>query len=82
MGDTLYRVVHNRDDVPHLPLMKVMDFYHVCREIFEDENHEIKICNDSCEDSTCSDQFKLTELNSEDHLHYLGIDMSCEGVSN
>ncbi len=58
-----------------------MNFYHVCTEIFEDENHNLKICDNSCEDKTCSDQFKPRELNSEDHLHYLGLDMNCEAVS-
>lgn len=58
-----------------------MNFYHVCTEIFEDENHNLKRCDNSCEDKTCSDQFKPRELNSEDHLHYLGLDMNCEAVS-
>ena len=81
MTGDLFRVVHNKDDVPHLPLMKYMDFYHVCTEVFEDENHNVKVCDSSCEDPTCSDQFKANELTGDDHLVYLGLSMSCGAVS-
>lgn len=78
----LWRVTHNRDTVPHLPLEEKMSFYHVCREEFEDEDGSFKTCNTSCEDPTCADQFSANELNSDDHMYYLGLYMSCESVSS
>jgi len=77
----VFRVVHNRDDVPHLPLMSYMDYWHVCTEVFEDEKGAVKVCNSTCEDPSCSDQFEGKELDSADHSRYLGVNMSCEGVS-
>lgn len=78
-----WRVVHNRDEVPHLPFTTKMEFYHVCTEQWEDETGALKTCNDSCEDPTCADQFKFpTQTNGDDHLVYLGLDMNCEAVSN
>jgi hypothetical protein len=77
----VYRVVHNKDDVPHLPLMKYMNYYHVCTEIFEDENHNIRICDNSCEDPTCMNQFSVSEWDGDDHMLYLNVPMTCEGVS-
>jgi predicted lipase len=79
-GPVTWRVVHNKDVVPHLPSTD-MGFYHVCREQFEDANGNLKTCDTSCEDPTCSDQFTLGETNRDDHGTYLGLRMSCEAVS-
>lgn len=77
-----WRVVHDRDTVPHLPLATGMDYHHVCREQFEDKNHNLKSCDSSCEDPTCADQYtKPTEWNGDDHLVYLGMSVSCGAVS-
>ena len=81
MTGELFRVVHHKDDIPHLPFQAVMDYYHVCTEIYEDENHNLKICDSSCEDPTCSNQFKLTDLDPDDHLVYLGLPLRCSAVS-
>jgi hypothetical protein len=54
-----------------------MGYYHA----FEDEYGNVRICDDSCEDPTCSDQFSDEELNKDDDHHYLGIDMKCDAVS-
>lgn len=78
----LWRVTHDRDTVPHLPLEEKMSFYHVCREEFENENGNFKTCDTSCEDPTCADQFSADELDSDDHMYYLGLYMSCESVSS
>lgn len=58
-----------------------MNFKHVCTEAFEDVNGNVKICNDSCEDPSCSDQFTISELDGNDHMTYLGLYMSCEAVT-
>jgi hypothetical protein len=76
-----WRVTHNRDEVPHLPFTKGMEYYHVCQEQFEDEFGNLRTCDTSCEDPTCADQFKANEVNGDDHLIYLGLVMSCEAVS-
>lgn len=79
----LWRVVHNKDVVPHLPQDEVIiSFEHTVREQFEDANHNLKSCDpNSGEDPTCSDQFKAYELNTADHLLYLGLQMGCSYVS-
>jgi len=79
---TTYRVVHDRDDVPHLPFTTGMEFYHVCTEIFENASGALKTCSTSCEDPTCMDQYKFpSETDGDDHLIYLGLHMNCESVS-
>ena len=68
--------------MPHLPLEEYMSFYHVCTEYFENESGDIKKCDNSCEDSSCSDQYQYPkETNGEDHMVYLGLNMCCESVS-
>jgi hypothetical protein len=82
MGNSdVYRFVHNKDDVPHLPTIGYMDYWHVCTEVFEDVSGKVKVCDSSCEDPSCSDQFEGKELNPDDHMYYLGIHMTCDGVS-
>jgi hypothetical protein len=76
-----WRIVHNQDIVPHLPLTTGMEYYHVCREEFEDEKHNLKTCDSSCEDKTCSDQFPVSSTNVDDHLLYLNMVVSCDTVS-
>lgn len=76
-----WRVVHNRDTVPHLPFTEKMEFYHVCTEEFEDASGNLKTCNSSCEDPTCMNQYAFKETNTDDHLIYLGMSVSCSSVS-
>jgi hypothetical protein len=78
---TTWRVTHNKDIVPHVPFTTEMDFYHACREEFEDVNHKLKTCDTSCEDQTCADQFKTSELTIDDHLVYLNMGVNCDAVS-
>lgn len=78
---TTWRVVHNTDTVPHTPLMKEMNYYHVCTEVFENKDGDISICDTSCEDVTCSDQFSHSQLNADDHLVYLGLPVDCASVT-
>lgn len=76
-----WRVTHNRDIVPHVPVTTGMEFVHMCREEFEDVNHNLKTCDTSCEDKTCADQYKLDQTNVDDHLLYLNMPVSCDAVS-
>ena len=63
------RVVHHRDIVPHLP-PDFMDYWHAAVEIFFDKDmKEFKVCNDSGEDKTCSDQY-FPDYNAGDHDFY------------
>lgn len=80
---TLWRVTHNKDMVPHIPFTTALDYYHSCREAFENEKGDIVLCSSTdCEDKTCSQQYSLRETNTEDHLIYLGHNMDCEGSAS
>ena len=82
-----FRVVHNKDIVPHLPFTTKMDFYHSCTEVFEDSKHNLRTCSSSsrdggiCEDSSCADQYKLAQTRVSEHLFYLGMRVNCQAVS-
>lgn len=74
-----WRFVHDKDIVPHVPPGTFVDYMHSCQEIFEDDDGLLHICNHTkCEDPHCSNKYKITELNTEDHLYYLGHRLSCE----
>ena len=73
----IWRMVHNKDQVPHLPFTTSMEFYHVCTEEFEDANHKLKSCDSSCEDTSCADQYAFSDTNWDDHGLYLNLKMSC-----
>jgi predicted lipase len=75
-----FRVVHDRDVVPHLPFTIEMEFYHVCQEQFEDAAGNVRSCLNGCEDPTCADQYQFIETNGDDHVVYLGLNMVCESV--
>ena len=67
--DTLYRVVHNRDLVPHLPF-EDMAYKHSPFEVFWDEKFSThKICDASGEDKSCSDKF-FPDYSPGDHDIY------------
>lgn len=75
----LWRIVHNRDIVPHIPTTKGFNYYHACGEVFEDEQNHIRFCSDiDCEDISCSRQYKIKDTNIKDHMIYLGKNMTCE----
>lgn len=69
-----FRVTHNRDPVPHLPMI-AMGYSHIRTEVFYNwDNSAFKVCSTSDgEDKTCSDQF-LLPLVITDHLNYVGFD--------
>ena len=54
---TRFRVIHNRDIVPHLPY-ELMGFTHIAYEVLYDEEMKTyKVCNDSGEDRSCTNRF-------------------------
>lgn len=78
-----FRVTHDRDPVPHLPLYD-WGFHHVNTEAFYDDilliHKKVKICDDSNrEDSSCSNK-SLVNLSVMDHAKYMGYDMALELV--
>lgn len=74
-----WRATHNKDVVPHVPPTTCFGYLHSCREIFEDENGNLKECSSvNCEDVQCADQFSLSQTNSDDHLYYLKHRVACE----
>lgn len=70
-----YRIVHNRDPVPHVPAEST-GFAHIPREVFYEEDYQgpqsLRVCDGSGEDSACSDQFWIYDITFYDHLHYMG----------
>lgn len=74
-----WRFVHDKDIVPHLPPATFVDYFHSCQEVFEDDVGTLHICNNTkCEDTNCSSKYNILELNTEDHLYYLGHRLSCK----
>lgn len=86
-----WRVVHNRDLVPHWPFNQGLGYFHVCREEFEDASGALRSCGgtpdepagfSTCEDPACSDQFdQPRDWRPEQHMTYLGVPISCDSVS-
>ena len=63
-----FRLVHNKDLVPHLP--PHVDFNHVANEVFFDEKMtSYKVCSDTGEDPTCSNKF-YPDYSAKDHDFY------------
>ena len=70
-----WRVTHNRDIVPHLPL-EAMGFHHTSTEVFYNEKFTMyKVCDGSGEDKTCSDQFDVA-ISTSDHTHYMNMSIT------
>lgn len=67
--DSIYRVVHNRDLVPHLP-PEALEYHHPAYEVFFDQAMDsYVICNSSGEDKTCSNKYS-PEYSVADHGFY------------
>ena len=69
--DKIFRLVHNKDLVPHLPPnLPEFNYHHPAYEVFlNDDCSEYKVCNDSGEDKTCSNKF-FPNYDTNDHDHY------------
>lgn len=75
-GVPIYRLVHHRDPIPHLPL-KRWGFHHPPQEVFYDSlQKSYKMCDGTGEDPTCSAKFWaiVSLLHIQDHVHYLEVD--------
>jgi len=73
----VWRIVHYRDPVPHLPFDK-MNFLHYSPEVWydvEDNTHYV-ICED-IEDKNCSVSVKPYQWKPNDHNYYVKVPMSC-----
>lgn len=70
-----YRLTHNADPVPHLPL-EIMEFRHAAQEIWYDEaENSYRTCSaTNGEDPTCSDSVPL-DIDLFDHLNYMGLEI-------
>ncbi len=74
-----WRMTHYKDIVPHVPPIDIFNYYHSCREVYENENHQLSLCSETdCEDPKCADQFNLYQTNGDDHEYYLNHRLSCE----
>ena len=64
----IFRVVHYRDLVPHLP--PEGEYQHPFREVFfTSDMSSYQVCNDSGEDKQCSNKF-FPSYNPDDHDFY------------
>ena len=75
-GVPIFRVVHHRDPVPHVPF-EAWGYVHPPREVFFDAPQDsYVVCDESGEDATCSDQFWVMPglARVGDHLAYLEVD--------
>lgn len=67
--NSLYRVVHHKDIVPHLPPESYL-YHHEAFEVFYDEKFtSYVICSDSGEDKNCSNQY-APNYSAADHGFY------------
>jgi len=74
----MWRFTHYKDMIPHVPPITGLHYYHSCREVYEDENNNLRICSDTDgEDETCADQFALYQTDTTDHHTYLEHDLDC-----
>ncbi len=69
--DGIYRVVHNKDLVPHVPFdLPGFDYHHPGYEVFFNSDLSVyKVCNISGEDKSCSNKF-FPDFDPNDHDHY------------
>ncbi|EAR96905.3 lipase family protein (macronuclear) [Tetrahymena thermophila SB210] len=71
----IYRIIHNRDPVPHVPLQK-MGFQHTRTEVWYNKNNtSYQVCKGS-EDPQCSD--KIKEYLPFDHAWYMGFNIGTD----
>lgn len=78
----MWRIVHDRDIVPHLPPTRGLDYVHSCGEVFEDAYGVLYSCSDvDCGDNYCSHRYNLRETTVKDHGVYLGHEMKCTAES-
>jgi hypothetical protein len=63
------RVVHNRDIVPHVPLVN-QNYHHFSTEVlFDEPMRQYRLCDEGGEDPTCSNAY-YPNYSVEDHVTY------------
>jgi hypothetical protein len=69
--NSIFRVVHHKDIVPHLPPdLPEFQYHHPSTEIFFNADNTVyKICDSTGEDKSCSNQY-FPEYNPNDHDFY------------
>lgn len=73
---TRFRVVHNRDIVPHVPF-EAMGFTHVSYEVlYDEEMKSYKVCNESGEDPSCSNRFDPDYSFPDHDIYWIAMDDS------
>ncbi|GAM26207.1 hypothetical protein SAMD00019534_093820, partial [Acytostelium subglobosum LB1] len=74
-----WRVVNQKDIVPHVPPQIPIQYHHVSNEIWYPKNATgpYVVCNDSGEDPKCSDAVSPLFYNVYDHLHYFNQVSGC-----
>ena len=65
----LYRVVHNKDLVPHVPPIDFQYLHPAYEVLYDEEMKNYQVCNESGEDSSCSDRF-APDYSFNDHTTY------------
>lgn len=71
--DSLYRVVHNKDIVPHLP-PEAFEYHHSPYEVFWNEGmSSYVICNQSGEDKNCSNKFAPDYSGADHNFYFMDI---------
>jgi predicted lipase len=74
----VWRFTHDKDMVPHVPPITELNYYHSCREVFEDASGGLRECSKTNgEDPTCTDQYSLIHTSVSDHNTYLKHPVDC-----
>eukprot|EP00756_Hemistasia_phaeocysticola_P029983 Hpha_TRINITY_DN16266_c3_g5::TRINITY_DN16266_c3_g5_i1::g.11645::m.11645 len=71
-----YRAVHKHDIVPHVPT-NTMGFLHMPREIWQTNDTNYEMCDNTGEDHLCSWGVGVTDYSINDHFRYFDIDEGC-----
>lgn len=67
--ERIYRVIHNHDIVPHVPLQS-QNYHHPATEVlFDEQMAKYRVCDDSGEDPSCSNAFS-PNYTASDHITY------------
>src|SRR6187399_1832970 len=78
-GSTDFRVVHNRDRVPHWPkAITAGGYHHIATEVWYTTSFDYKVCDESGEDETCSNSLWI--LSDDDHTFYLDLSTDCNNA--
>lgn len=73
-----WRFTHNKDIVPHVPPVTEFGYLHSCREVFDARTGVLHLCSEvNCEDPMCSNQYLLTQTNTDHHIYYLARRIDC-----